>query len=58
MRDLLHEQGHPVGARPDLSLQLGGVRDLAAGRVQERIDATMSRVDSVIREIRATIFEA
>jgi hypothetical protein len=41
-----------------LSLQLGGVRDLAAGRVQERIDATMGGVDAVIREIRATIFEA
>jgi CheY-like chemotaxis protein len=42
----------------ELSLQLGGVRDLAAGRVQERIDATMTGVDAVIREIRATIFEA
>jgi signal transduction histidine kinase/CheY-like chemotaxis protein len=42
----------------DISLQLGGVRDLAAGRVQERIDATMTGVDAVIREIRATIFEA
>jgi PAS domain S-box-containing protein len=41
----------------DLSLQLGGVRDLAGGRVQERIDATMAGVDAVIREIRATIFE-
>ncbi|TQM44334.1 ATP-binding protein [Pseudonocardia cypriaca] len=52
----LHER--VIGTLFDLSLQLGGVRDLAAGRVQERIDATMSRVDSVIREIRATIFEA
>ena len=52
----LHER--VIGTLFELSLQLGGVRDLAAGRVQERIDATMSRVDSVIREIRATIFEA
>jgi PAS domain S-box-containing protein len=52
----LHER--VIGTLFDVSLQLGGVRDLAAGRVQERIDATMSGVDSVIREIRATIFEA
>jgi DNA-binding response OmpR family regulator len=42
----------------EMSLQLGGVRDLAAGRVRERIDATMAGVDDVIREVRATIFEA
>jgi signal transduction histidine kinase/CheY-like chemotaxis protein len=41
----------------EMSLQLGGVRDLATGRVQERIDATMAGVDDVIREVRATIFE-
>ncbi len=42
----------------DLSLQLGGVRELATGRVRDRIDATMAGVDAVIREIRATIFAA
>ena len=47
-----------IGTLFDISLQLGGVRELAAGRVQERIDATMAGVDAVIREIRATIFEA
>lgn len=41
----------------DISLQLGGVRDLASGRVQERIDATIAAMDAVIREIRSTIFD-
>lgn len=41
----------------EISLRLGGVRDLAAGRVQERIDATMASLDNVIREVRATIFD-
>ncbi|QYN33109.1 response regulator [Pseudonocardia sp. DSM 110487] len=52
----LHER--VISTLFELSLQLGGVRDLATGRVQERIDATMGSVDTVIREIRATIFEA
>jgi hypothetical protein len=33
------------------------VRDLASGRVQERIDATIDGMDAVIREIRSTSFD-
>jgi signal transduction histidine kinase/FixJ family two-component response regulator len=46
-----------ISALFEISLQLGGVRHLATGRAQARIDATMAGVDEVIREIRATIFE-
>jgi signal transduction histidine kinase/CheY-like chemotaxis protein len=46
-----------IGLLFEISLQLGGVRDLAAGRVQQRIDGAMAGLDDVIREIRATIFD-
>jgi hypothetical protein len=36
----LHER--VIGTLFDLSLQLGGVRDPATGRVQERMDVTMA----------------
>jgi signal transduction histidine kinase/DNA-binding NarL/FixJ family response regulator len=46
-----------IGVLFEISLQLGGVRHLAAGRVQQRIDAAMAGMDDVIREVRATIFD-
>lgn len=51
----MHER--VIGLLFEISLQLGGVRHLAAGRVQQRIDAAMAGLDDVIREVRATIFD-
>ena len=46
-----------IGSLFEVGMQLGGVRDLATGRVRDRIDTAITRVDAVIREIRATIFK-
>jgi signal transduction histidine kinase/FixJ family two-component response regulator len=41
-----------------IGLQLGGVRELADERIRVRIDAAVSSIDDVIREIRTTVFQS
>jgi signal transduction histidine kinase/FixJ family two-component response regulator len=52
----LHER--VIGVLFGIGLQLGGVRELADERVRVRIDAAVSSIDDVIREIRTTIFQS
>jgi signal transduction histidine kinase/CheY-like chemotaxis protein len=51
----LHER--VIGELFEISLRLGGVRGLAIGRVGERIAEAVRSLDSVIAEIRQTVFD-
>ncbi|MGZ4435292.1 MAG: response regulator, partial [Trebonia sp.] len=47
-----------IGELLRLSMTLGAVRSITPGPAGERIDEAMTTMDEIIREIRATVFDA
>ncbi len=46
-----------IGELLRLSMTLGAVRSISPDPAAERIDEAMARMDEIVREIRATVFD-